>query len=80
MSVAFSRGRASAPKPLFDTRASQNGEWSYDVTRDAQLFVFSVPMGAPAPAPIVVVLNWAAELQRSASAESTDRATAPPSR
>ena len=80
MSVAFSRDRASVPKPLFDTRASQNGEWSYDVTRDGQLFVVSVPMGEPAPAPIVVVLNWAAAVQPPASAESTRRTTAAPSR
>lgn len=58
MSVAFHAGRTAAPKPLFATRASQNSEWSYDVARDGQLFVFTVPMGEPSEASVVVILNW----------------------
>jgi len=65
MSVAVqtrSTFRASLPKFLFESRVSQKGEWSYDVTPDGQRFVINVAVGDSAPAPINVILNWTAAL------------------
>jgi eukaryotic-like serine/threonine-protein kinase len=48
------------PKPLFaSTRAG-----SFDVTRDGQRFLISVPIEESSPEPITVVLNWTADLKR----------------
>lgn len=69
MSVAVRTGsklRLGIPERLFESRASRNGEWSYDVTADGQRFVFSVPVGDEVPAPIMVVLNWVAAVSSPA--------------
>ena len=39
------------------------GEWRYDVTRDGQRFLVSVPVDPGTPKPITVVLNWAENLR-----------------
>jgi hypothetical protein len=53
---------AALPKALFETRPSQSGEWSYDVSRDGERFVFTVPVGDAAAAPIMVALDWIATI------------------
>ena len=58
--------RASAPVVLFATRINEGTEWSYDVTRDGQRFVCSVPVGEPTPAPVMIFLNWTTALSRVA--------------
>jgi len=67
MSVAVqatSTFRTPLPKILFESRVSQKGEWSYDVTPDGQRFVINVAVGDSTPAPINVILNWTAALPR----------------
>ena len=54
----------SLPKVLFETRVSQSGEWSYDVTPDGQRFVINAAVGDTTPAPIIVILNWTIGLPR----------------
>lgn len=54
--------RTWLPKELFAVRPSGSSEWSYDVTRDGQTFVFTVRVGDSTPAPITVVLNWIAAI------------------
>jgi len=48
------------PKPLFETHSNA----SYSVTADGQRFLLHTPVEESAPAPITVVMNWAAEVKR----------------
>ena len=67
MSVPVQAGaafRTAVPAALFETRAGEAGEWNYDVTRDGQRFVFTVPIGESTPAPITILLNWAVALRK----------------
>jgi eukaryotic-like serine/threonine-protein kinase len=54
--------QASLPVALFDVQPSGASEWSYDVARDGQSFVFTIRIGDSAPAPIALVLNWTAAI------------------
>jgi len=50
-------------KPLFETRAGPAG-YRYDVSADGQRFLINTLPGQTASAPITVILNWTAGLQR----------------
>jgi hypothetical protein len=55
-----------APQPLFLThvRGLVDNRNHYVVTRDGQQFMFTVPAGTTPSAPMTIVLNWTALLQR----------------
>ena len=53
----------SAPQPLFETRTVGSG-LTYDVSPDGERFLMNTEVGEPEPSPIVVVINWTAELQK----------------
>jgi Tol biopolymer transport system component/predicted Ser/Thr protein kinase len=56
---------AGIPRTLFKTAAPVfTGGKSYVVTSDGQRFLYPHPVKGAAPSPIVIVLNWAAELTR----------------
>jgi Tol biopolymer transport system component len=50
--------RTSLPTALFEAQPSRNSEWSYDVARDGQSFVFTVRSDDTVPPAINLVLNW----------------------
>ncbi|HEY7513584.1 MAG TPA: hypothetical protein VIC87_03855, partial [Vicinamibacteria bacterium] len=57
--------KAGIPRALFKTAAPLfTGGKSYVVTSDGQRFLYPHPVKGAAPSPIVIVLNWAAELTR----------------
>ena len=57
---------SAAPVALFEFRAGGNSVTPYyDVTRDGQKFLLSTIVEAEAATPLTVVVNWAAEAQRS---------------
>ena len=67
MAVAVREGpafQASLPEPLFDSHMRGNTEWGYDVSRDGREFVLAVAGDKDGVAPINVVVNWAAAIQR----------------
>jgi Tol biopolymer transport system component len=55
--------QVGAVKPLFQTRAI-GARYTYDVSADGQRFLINTALEQAAPAPITVVVNWTAELQR----------------
>jgi dipeptidyl aminopeptidase/acylaminoacyl peptidase len=58
--------KPAAPQPLFLThvRGLVDNRNHYVVTRDGQQFMFTVPVGTTLSAPMTIVLNWTALLQR----------------
>jgi eukaryotic-like serine/threonine-protein kinase len=57
--------QASIPQPLFDTRIDDfRSNSRYDVAPDGQRFLINVPLEAPTAPPIIVVLNWTADLKK----------------
>jgi Tol biopolymer transport system component len=59
-----SRLEHGVPRMLFEARMIQDKTWGYDVTPDGQRFVVGLAVGGSPPAPINIVLNWAAALSR----------------
>ena len=56
---------ASAPAPLFEFRPGGNLITPYYVvTKDGQKFLLSTIVDTEAAAPLMVVINWAAEVKR----------------
>ena len=55
---------AGTPRPLFAVRANPTPGTHYDVTRDGQRFIASVPVEPEGASPLTLVLNWPALLQR----------------
>ncbi len=56
---------ASAPVPLFEFRPGGNLITPYYVvTKDGQKFLLSTIVDTEAAAPLMVVINWAAEVKR----------------
>jgi eukaryotic-like serine/threonine-protein kinase len=55
---------AGEPKPLFMARHKQSVYRDYDVTPDGRRFLVNVRSGDEAVAPITLVLNWTATLER----------------
>jgi Tol biopolymer transport system component len=53
-----------AVKPLFETRIVLGGRYQYAVSADGQRFLINTAPEQAAPAPITVVLNWAAGLKK----------------
>jgi eukaryotic-like serine/threonine-protein kinase len=54
----------SAPKRLFQTRVPSLEAGHYAVAPDGHRFLMDVPLEDAKPAPITIVLNWAAALQK----------------
>jgi hypothetical protein len=56
---------ASTPQPLFVTNASTlSGTRQFAVSRDGKRFLVNAKTGRSAPAPITVVVNWLAAVQK----------------
>jgi serine/threonine protein kinase/Tol biopolymer transport system component len=55
---------AGTPQPLFALRNNPTPGTQYDVTRDGQRFIVSVPVQAEGASPLTLVLNWPSLLQR----------------
>jgi hypothetical protein len=55
---------AGTPQPLFATRMNPTPGTQFDVPRDGQRFIVSVPVEAEGASPLTLVLNWPALLQR----------------
>ena len=55
---------AGTPQPLFAVRTNPIPGTQYDVARDGQRFIVSVPTQAEGASPLTLVLNWPALLQR----------------
>jgi len=68
MSIAVKTGvtfEASQPRPLFQTRALQvASQRHYEVTPDGQRFLINTQVGELPQAPITVLVNWEAALNR----------------
>jgi len=52
------------PQTLFATRMNPTPGTQFDVTRDGQRFIVSVPVETEGASPLTLVLNWPALLQR----------------
>jgi hypothetical protein len=55
--------KVRAARPLFAVPTTPGG-YSYDVAKDSQRFLVTVPGGYASPEPLEVVLNWQAELKQ----------------
>ena len=55
------------PQPLFETHLAQTlrgGVFEYDVTPDSKRFLLDSTVGGSTAAPLTVVVNWSAGLNR----------------
>jgi hypothetical protein len=68
MAVPVSAGPSfGVPQPLFQTRVSAGvtaNRTHYVPSRDGKRFLVNTLSGDPSPTPIMVVLNWTAELKK----------------
>jgi hypothetical protein len=67
MAVAVKSGaafEAGLPKTLFDLSEAKASYADYAVTADGQRFLFVRKLQEGGPAPLSVVVNWAAEVKK----------------
>jgi hypothetical protein len=53
----------STPQPLFEARTVGSG-FTYDVSSDGERFLMNTEVGESTSSPIIVMVNWTAELER----------------
>ena len=64
VTITGGRVEVGAVRALFDVRPGAGGASFYDVSADGQRFLINMANREATPAPITVVVNWTAGLQK----------------